>query len=77
MSHMKNHCGVTYPHPKHGSCDGAAGRPWPFPLPCEMCNDTGWCHGAQEWTPERMSKGTPYKSVRCDCGAVDVRATNV
>ena len=34
---------------------------------CQLCAGTGWLHGAQEWTPERMRKGTPYKSVRCDC----------
>jgi len=34
---------------------------------CPLCGGTGWLAGAQEWTPERMSKGTPYKSVRCDC----------
>ena len=32
---------------------------------CSLCEGTGWLHGAQEWTPERMRKGTPYKSVRC------------
>lgn len=64
------HCGVSHPHPKHGACDGSPGRPWPFPLDpqaCKQCNGTGWLHGAQEWTPARMKKGTPYRSVRCDC----------
>lgn len=36
---------------------------------CELCNGTGWLHGAQEWTAARMRKGTPYKSVRCACAA--------
>ena len=34
---------------------------------CSICNGTGWLAGAQEWTKKRMSKGTPYRSVRCDC----------
>ena len=34
---------------------------------CEKCHGTGWLHGAQQWTPRRMAKGTPYRSVRCDC----------
>lgn len=36
---------------------------------CQACGGTGWLHGAQDWTPSRMSNGTPYRSVRCDCGA--------
>lgn len=34
---------------------------------CRKCGDTGWLHGAQRWTPGRMSKGTPYYSEPCEC----------
>ena len=37
---------------------------------CPLCKGTGWLHGAQSWTSARMSKGTPYKSVRCDCSKI-------
>lgn len=33
--------------------------------------------GAQEWTPERMRRGTPYRSVRCACQTVDRVADKV
>ncbi len=44
---------------------------------CPNCGGTGWLQGAQEWTPERMRKGTPYKSVRCDCQTLDAVADQV
>lgn len=36
-------------------------------MECQQCDGSGWHHGAQNWTQDRMRKGTPYKSVRCDC----------
>ena len=39
----------------------------PYKTGCRICNGTGWLHGAQSWTEERMAKGTPYKSIRCKC----------
>ena len=44
---------------------------------CPLCQGTGWLAGAQEWTPERMRNGTPYKSVRCACRTVDRIADKV
>ena len=44
---------------------------------CPLCGGTGWLAGAQEWTPERMRRGTPYRSVRCACQTVDRVADKV
>ena len=34
---------------------------------CPKCGGTGWIHGVQDWTPSRMSRGTPYRSEKCLC----------